>query len=114
MYYPKQVHHAVQSSLQMTSSPNSSQNLSFFHGGRLDICNGHLCGTRNAGNNFISVCLQLSVASTNFKLSKFSISCFGAQQHSNLLKEIMGTNPQGAPYCQTTASPTTASSHTYL
>jgi len=61
--------------------------------------NRHVPGSRNAGNNLIYVCLQLTVVLRHFTSSKLNICCFWAQKHSLLLKEIVETNPQGVPRC---------------
>lgn len=75
LYDPKQVHccSKIQSVNDFLSQLLSV--LSFLHGGQPEICNGHFAGTRNAGNNFISICLQF--AGTDFKLFKLNIVCFG-------------------------------------
>lgn len=81
----------------MTSSTNSSSNVSFFfYSGWLGICNGHVPGTRNAGNN-LSVCNFEALVLTSHYLHQV----LAASEHrkSLLLKEIVGTNPQGASCC---------------
>lgn len=61
------------------------------------MCNGHVPGTRNAGNNLISVCNFEALVLTSHYLHQV----LAASEHrkSFLLKEIAGTNPQGVSCC---------------